>query len=55
VAVIADKKIIAVGTIPELIATRHPWIEEYFNGPRGRAAQASHDRNQAAPKTGEGR
>jgi phospholipid/cholesterol/gamma-HCH transport system ATP-binding protein len=42
VAVIADKKIIAVGTIPELIATGHPWIEEYFNGPRGRAALASH-------------
>jgi phospholipid/cholesterol/gamma-HCH transport system ATP-binding protein len=48
VAVIADKKIIAVGTIPELIATGHPWIEEYFNGPRGRAAQASHVRNHVA-------
>lgn len=47
VAVIAEKKIIAVGTIPELVATGHPWIEEYFNGPRGRAAQASHHRNQA--------
>ena len=44
VAVIAEKKIIAVGTIPELIATGHPWIEEYFNGPRGRAAKASHER-----------
>ena len=42
VAVIAEKKIIAVGTIPELIATGHPWIEEYFNGPRGRAARDSH-------------
>ena len=42
VAVIAEQKIIAVGTIPELIATGHPWIEEYFNGPRGRAAHASH-------------
>lgn len=42
VAVIAEKRIIAVGTIPELIATGHPWIEEYFNGPRGRAAHASH-------------
>jgi phospholipid/cholesterol/gamma-HCH transport system ATP-binding protein len=42
VAVIADEKIIAVGTIPELIATGHPWIEEYFNGPRGRSAYASH-------------
>ena len=42
VAVIAEKKIIAVGTIPELVDTGHPWIEEYFNGPRGRAAQAAH-------------
>jgi phospholipid/cholesterol/gamma-HCH transport system ATP-binding protein len=47
VAVIAEKKIIAVGTIPELIATGHPWIEEYFNGPRGRAAHASHMRSSA--------
>jgi phospholipid/cholesterol/gamma-HCH transport system ATP-binding protein len=39
VAVLADKKVIAVGTIPELLKTDHPWIQEYFNGPRGRAAQ----------------
>jgi phospholipid/cholesterol/gamma-HCH transport system ATP-binding protein len=45
VAVIADKRIIAVGTIPELIATGHPWIEEYFNGPRGRAAHSAHLRS----------
>jgi len=38
VAVLADKKVIAVGTIEELLATDHPWIQEYFNGPRGRAA-----------------
>lgn len=42
VAVLADKKVIAVGTIPELTATGHPWIEEYFNGPRGRTAHAAH-------------
>jgi phospholipid/cholesterol/gamma-HCH transport system ATP-binding protein len=47
VAVIADKRIIAVGTIPELIATGHPWIEEYFNGPRGRSAHAAHLRGEA--------
>ncbi|MBR0553991.1 ABC transporter ATP-binding protein [Stakelama marina] len=41
VAVLADKKVIAVGTIDELLATDHPWIQEYFNGPRGRAAVAS--------------
>lgn len=46
VAVIAEKKIIAVGTIPELIATKHPWIEEYFGGPRGRSAHDAHLRSQ---------
>ncbi|WP_082703500.1 ABC transporter ATP-binding protein [Novosphingobium sp. Fuku2-ISO-50] len=42
VAVIADKRVIAVGTIPELLALDHPWIQEYFSGPRGRAAMAAH-------------
>jgi phospholipid/cholesterol/gamma-HCH transport system ATP-binding protein len=38
VAVLADHHVIAVGTIPELIALDHPWIQAYFKGPRGRAA-----------------
>ncbi len=38
VAVLADKKVIAIGKIDELLATDHPWIREYFTGPRGRAA-----------------
>ena len=54
VAVIADRKVIAVGTISELLALDHPWIQEYFNGPRGRAA-ASHvganDEGQAHERT----
>lgn len=50
VAVLADKQVIAVGTIPELIETKHPWIDEYFNGPRGRAALSSHERGE----TGDG-
>jgi phospholipid/cholesterol/gamma-HCH transport system ATP-binding protein len=28
VAVLAEKKVIAVGTIPELLATEHPWIQD---------------------------
>jgi phospholipid/cholesterol/gamma-HCH transport system ATP-binding protein len=40
VAVLADRKVVAVGTIEELLALDHPWIQEYFNGPRGRAAVA---------------
>ncbi len=47
VAVLADKQVIAVGTIPELLETDHPWIDEYFNGPRGRAALSSKERGAA--------
>jgi phospholipid/cholesterol/gamma-HCH transport system ATP-binding protein len=39
VAVLADGKVIAIGTIPELLALDHEWIQEYFRGPRGRAAE----------------
>jgi phospholipid/cholesterol/gamma-HCH transport system ATP-binding protein len=58
VAVLADKRVIAVGTIPELLKTDHPWIDEYFNGPRGRAARAAQDRagekGKALDKSGQG-
>ena len=47
VAVLADRKVIAVGTIPELLALDHPWIQEYFKGPRGRAAAAISEREKA--------
>ena len=48
VAVLADKKVIAVDTIPNLLALDHPWIQEYFNGPRGRTAALSHKEGAAA-------
>ena len=54
VAVLADKKVIAVGTIDELLALDHPWIQEYFNGPRGRAAVATQEANAARNKPGTG-
>lgn len=38
IAVLIDKKC-KVGTIHELLQDQHPWIKEYFHGPRGRAAQ----------------
>ena len=38
IAVIADKKVVLVGTIDELEASDHPWIKQYFLGPRGRMA-----------------
>jgi len=47
VAVLADRKVIAVGTIPELLALDHPWIQEYFKGPRGRVAAAVSERERS--------
>ena len=41
VAVIADKKVVAVAPVKELEKSDHPWIREYFLGPRGRAAAAA--------------
>ena len=55
VAVLADRKVIAVGTIDELLAMDHPWIQEYFRGPRGRAAadtQEAHAGKEGAGRTG---
>jgi len=55
VAVLADGKVIAVGTIPELLKTDHPWIQEYFNGPRSRAAQASRRRAKSVDSNNAGK
>jgi len=40
VAVLADGHVLKVGTIEELMDFDHPWVQEYFRGPRGRAATA---------------
>lgn len=39
VAVVADKRIVAKATVKELEQSDHPWIREYFLGPRGRAVR----------------
>jgi phospholipid/cholesterol/gamma-HCH transport system ATP-binding protein len=38
VAVLADKHVVAVAPVEELEHSTHPWVQEYFLGPRGRAA-----------------
>ncbi len=48
VAVLADRRVIEEGTIPELLRSDHPWIQEYFNGPRARAAHDTHARGNGA-------
>jgi phospholipid/cholesterol/gamma-HCH transport system ATP-binding protein len=37
IAVLVDRKV-RVGTMDELRRDPHPWIQQYFSGPRGRAA-----------------
>ncbi len=38
IAVLAEKRVIAVGTIKDMLELKHPWVQQYFKGPRGRAA-----------------
>lgn len=40
VAVLVDRKIV-VDTLDGIVQNRHPWIQEYFHGPRARAASAA--------------
>jgi len=44
VAVLADRKVVAVGPLEEIERLDHPWVREYFNGPRGRAAREAGNR-----------
>ncbi len=43
IAVLVDKKV-KVGTLAELMTDNHPWIRDYFHGPRGRAALSAAER-----------
>ena len=38
IAVLADHRVLAVGTMSEMLQQTHPWIRDYFHGPRARAA-----------------
>jgi len=41
IAVLAEKRVLVTGTIQDMLTQEHPWIREYFHGPRGRAAMAA--------------
>ena len=41
VAVLADKKVLVADSIDNVSHTDNEWIQEYFNGPRGRAAKTA--------------
>ena len=39
IAVLADGKVIAAGTMDTMLASEHPWLKAYFRGKRSRADQ----------------
>jgi len=41
VAVLAEKKVLVTGTMDEMLKVDHPWVHDYFHGPRARAALAA--------------
>lgn len=43
IAVLAEKRVIVAGDMQEMLGYEHPWVREYFNGPRGRAALQAKD------------
>lgn len=38
IAVLAEKRVLVTGTMAEMLKVDHPWVHEYFHGPRARAA-----------------
>jgi phospholipid/cholesterol/gamma-HCH transport system ATP-binding protein len=41
IAVLADQHVLINAPIEQVEKFDHPWVQEYFHGPRGRAAQRS--------------
>ncbi|MCC6919219.1 MAG: ABC transporter ATP-binding protein [Alphaproteobacteria bacterium] len=41
IAVLAEKKVLVTGTMADMLKQDHPWIREYFHGPRARAATSA--------------
>lgn len=42
ILVLGEKKVLAIGPMEELRENPHYWIQDYFSGPRGRAAAAGY-------------
>ena len=41
VAVLADRRVLVAAPLPEVERFDHPWVHEYFPGPRARAARVA--------------
>ncbi len=38
IAVLAEKRVLVCGTMADMLSVDHPWVRDYFHGPRARAA-----------------
>jgi phospholipid/cholesterol/gamma-HCH transport system ATP-binding protein len=38
IAVLAEQKVLVTGSLEDMLKVEHPWVREYFHGPRARAA-----------------
>lgn len=39
IAVLAEKRVLVTGTLDDMLDVDHPWVHDYFKGPRARAAR----------------
>lgn len=47
VAVLAERRVLVTGSVADMMHQSHPWIREYFQGKRARAAQAARQRSES--------
>jgi phospholipid/cholesterol/gamma-HCH transport system ATP-binding protein len=45
IAALADKRVVAVGSLATMLASDHPWVKAYFGGERARARQPAHSKD----------
>ena len=44
IAVLAERRVILTGSMDDMMRSEHPWVKEYFRGPRARAALTAKER-----------
>ncbi|MDA1100928.1 MAG: ABC transporter ATP-binding protein [Proteobacteria bacterium] len=43
IALLAEKHILVIGRMADMLRHEHPWVHEYFHGPRARAARPNNE------------
>ncbi len=44
IAVLAERRVLLAGTMADMLQVDHPWVREYFHGPRARGLRNNTDR-----------